>query len=131
MTERTAEFPGNFTPDRAELLLRLPVGVKLAAEGWSPADLPPEEKEDPTGPWNVYQKSVPVQAEGEVLVREPVRLSVTEEGVNWIISSRVRVLQGRQALQAFGVVFATLQGKEGEFHAIPKGPIDTQSAQAS
>ena len=121
---------------RLDLLLRLPVGVKLASgEGWSPAQLPPEEKEDASGPWSVYEKQVPLQIKQGVpperLAAEAVQLAVTEEGVNWIISARARLTQGSQTWQAFGVVFATLQGSDGQFHEIPKAPTDIRSAQAS
>ena len=121
---------------RLDLLLRLPVGVKLASEqGWSVAQLPPEEKEDASGPWSVYEKQIPLKiTQGvppEFLAREKVDLTVTEEGVNWIISARARLTQGSQTWQAFGVIFATLQGSDGQFHEIPKAPTDIRSAQAS
>jgi hypothetical protein len=121
---------------RLELLLRLPVGVKLASEeGWSPAQLPPEGEGDASGPWSVYEKQVPLEiVQGvppEWLAQEKVELTVAEEGVNWIISARARLTQGSQSWQAFGVLFATLQGSEGEFHEIPKAPTDIRSAQAS
>jgi|GEM_PF-2068428 len=121
---------------RLDLLLRLPVGVELASEeGWSSAQLPPEEKEDASGPWSVYEKQVPLQiTQGvppEFLAQEKVGLIVTEEGVNWIISARARLTQDSQTWQAFGVLFATLQGNEGQFHEIPKAPTDIRSAQAS
>ncbi len=121
---------------RLDLLLRLPVGVKLASEeGWSPAPLPPEEKEDASGPWSVYEKQVPLQiTQGippEFLAQEKVGLIVTEEGVNWIISARARLTQDSKTWQAFGVLFATLQGNEGQFHEIPKAPTDIRSAKAN
>ena len=119
-----------------DLLLRLPVGVKLASEeGWSPAQLPAEEREDASGPWSVYEKKIPLQIKQgvppEFLAKEKVELTVAEEGTNWIISARARLTQGSQTWQAFGVLFATLQGNNGQFHEIPKAPMDIQSAQAS
>ncbi len=121
---------------RLDLLLRLPVGVSMASEGgWSPAQMPPEEKEDASGPWSVYEKQVPLQIKQgvppELLADEKVELIVVEEGVNWIISARARLTQDSQSWQAFGVLFATLQGNEGQFHEIPKAPTDIRSAQAS
>ena len=94
---------------RLDLLLRLPVGVKLASEeGWSPAQLPPEERDDVTGPWSLYEKQVPLQIKlgipPERLAAEKVELTVEEEGVNWIISVRARLTQDSQAWQAFGTV---------------------------
>ena len=121
---------------RLDLLLRLPVGVKLASgEGWSPAQLPPEEKDDVTGPWSLYEKQIPLEIKQGVpperLAAEKVELIVAEEGVNWIISARARLVQDSQTWQAFGVLFATLQGNEGKFHEIPKTPTDIRSAKAS
>ncbi|MDO8730284.1 MAG: hypothetical protein Q7J69_03750 [Candidatus Omnitrophota bacterium] len=121
---------------RLDLLLRLPVGVKLASEeGWSPAQLPPEERDDVTGPWSLYEKQVPLQIKQgippERLAAEKVELKVAEEGVNWIISARARLVQDSQTWAAFGVLFATLQGNEGQFHEIPKTPADIRSAKAS
>ena len=118
-----------------DLLLRLPVGIKLASgEGWTPAEIPPEEKEDSTGPWSVFEKRVPVQipagAPPERLAAEKVELTVNEEGINWIISSRARLIHGSNAWQAFGLLFATLQEGKGEFHETPKTPKDTQIAKA-
>ena len=121
---------------RLDLLLRLPAGVKLASEeGWSPAQLPPEERDDVTGPWSLYEKQIPLQIKlgipPERLAAEKVELTVEEEGVNWIISVRARLTQDSQAWQAFGALFATLQGDKGEFHEIPKAPTDIQSAKAN
>ena len=120
---------------RLELLLRLPPGVKMASDGWSPTAPSTEEKKDGSGPWSLYEKQLPLNipagAPPEVLAEEEVRLTVAEEGVNWIITARARVVRGTSAWQAFGVLFATLQGDSGEFHQIPKGPADIRSAQAS
>lgn len=119
-----------------ELLLRLPVGVKLASEeGWTPSQDLPVEKEDVTGPWSVFERKFPVapEADGALpdqLAEVEVPLVVVEEGINWIISTRARLSQGQQAWQTFGVLFATVQGEQAEFHATPKTPSDTQSAKA-
>jgi hypothetical protein len=83
----------------------------------------------------VYEKQIPLQIKQgvppELLAKEKLDLTVVEEGVNWIISSRARLTQDSQSWQAFGVLFATLQGNEGQFHEIPKAPTDIRSAQAS
>lgn len=131
------DWPAEAGPGaQLDLLLRLPIGVKLASEqGWSPMQLPPEEKDDVTGPWSVYEKQIPLQIKQgvppELLAQEKVELTVAEEGVNWVITARARLTQGSQVWAAFGVLFATLQGDEGQFHGIPKGPGDIQSAQES
>ena len=120
---------------RIELLLRLPVGVQLKSEGWTSAPLPDTEKEDASGPWSLFEKKVPLQIQGtdrpETLLKENVELAVTEEGTNWIITARARLVQGQEAWQTFGVLFATLQGGQAEFHHIPKTPTDAQRAQAN
>jgi len=120
---------------RLELLLRLPVGVKLKSGGWAPVELAEEEKQDASGPWSLYEKRVPLQIKPGVppgiLLKETVALAVVEEGTNWIITARARLVQGASAWQTFGVLFATLQGTRGEFHASPKGPMDSQSAQTN
>ena len=132
-------WPVEAGPDaRLHLLLRLPASVKLASEqGWSPARLPPDEKDDISGPWSVYEKQVPLRIERGappgLLAAEKLELMLTEEGMNWIISVRVLLIQGSQgpanAWQAFGTLFATLQDNKGEFHEVPKTPRDIQRAQ--
>ena len=120
---------------RLELLLRLPAGVKLKSEGWAPAELPKEDREDASGPWSLYEKKIPLQLKSgvppETLLKETVRLAVVEEGTNWIITTRVRLVQGTNRWQAFGVLFATLQGNQRQFHTVPQAPIDIRSAQTN
>ncbi len=118
-----------------ELLLRLPVGIKLASEeGWTAAQPSSEEKEDPTGPWSAYERNFLLSADAgslpDPLAKVEVPLIVVEEGINWIISSRARWTAGAEAWQAFGVLFATVQGTDAEFHQAPKTPSDTLSAKA-
>ena len=134
-------WPAEAGPDaRLDLLLRLPVSVKLASEqGWSPAQLPPDETDNVSGPWSVYKKQIPLRIERGappgLLAAEKLELILTEEGINWIISARVLLIQGSQgpanAWQAFGVLFATLQENKGEFHESPKALENTESAQES
>lgn len=107
---------------QVEFLLRMPAaGVELVSEGWEPFE---EEEEDPTGPWSVFTRVVPVSipagGPAQGLVREPIRLAVIEEGENWIITTRARVLQGDQTWQAFGVVFATRKLGQVRFHPQPE-----------
>ena len=66
-----------------------------------------------------------------MLARVPVTLTVVKEGQNWVITSRLRLIQGEQAWQTFGVVFATLQEKVAEFSATPRvGYPDEEEALA-
>ncbi len=120
---------------RLELLLRLPIGVKLQSENWTPVEMSKEEKNDPTGPWSLYEKKIPLKitpgVPPEFLLKETMQLAVVEEGTNWIITTRVRLVQGSDTWQVFGALFATLQGNSGEFHTVPKAPTDIRSAQAN
>ena len=106
------------------ILLRLPPGVKLSGEGWTPTPLPPEEKKDQTGPWSLYAREETLTLVSDssslVLVRIPASFTLVEEGVNWIITARARLSQGKQVWQSFGVIFATLSQGEAAFHSIPK-----------
>ena len=138
VTLQVASVPGNWPAElgpeaRLDLLLRLPISVKLdsAEEGWTPVQLPTDAD---AGSWSVYEKQVPLQLQqgvppGELLTVQEIHLIVTEEGINWILSTRARLTQGSQVWQTFGLMFATLQGEEGEFHGTPKTPRDTESAQ--
>lgn len=111
---------------RLELLLRLPVGVRLAdAQGWEEIPLPESEREDPSGPWVLYERrfSVPGGSDGappEVLASARIPLTVVEEGTNWVISCRARLVQGDQGWQTFAPLFATRRGTRVEFHGAPK-----------
>ena len=100
-----------------ELLLRLPGGVKLvSAEDWKPEPLPQEEKEDSSGPWRLYKRQQPVKV---LPAKVPLELAVVEEGVNWVITSRAKLIQGQQGWQTFGVIFATRKAGTVQFHATP------------
>ncbi len=118
-----------------ELLLRLPIGVKLQSENWTAVEMSAEEKKDPTGPWSLYEKKISLKitpgVPPESLLKETLQLAVVEEGTNWIITTRVRLVQGSDTWQAFGALFATLQGNSGQFHTVPKAPTDIRSAQAN
>ena len=109
-----------------EFLLRLPMGVKLASEGWKEMELPPKEKNDPTGPWFIFERKVPVRIPAgsppSVIVKEPIELSVVEPGTNWIITVRARLVSGKQAWQTFGLLLATLEGETAQFHTQPLRP---------
>lgn len=111
-----------------ELLLRLPPGVKLRSEGWQEKPLPPEEEEDGSGPWSLFERKQPLSLpEGvppQVLVKETTELAVVERGVNWVITARARLVHGSEAWQTFGVLFATLEGEKAAFHARPFTPMD-------
>ena len=104
-----------------EILLRLPIGVKLSSAGWIPVELSPKEKaEDPPGLWSLYGWKRPLaKPEGELLDRMPIKLTVVEEGVNWIITARVRVIQGQEAWQTFAATFATLEYGTAKFSPVP------------
>ncbi len=111
---------------RLELVLRVPEGVRLSGEGWVPVDLPPEEEEDPTGPWFLFEWrdpiewKEPVQAEGAfVLTQVPALLEMMEEGSNWLIVGRARLIQGSTSWKASGVILATLEGTQAKFHSEP------------
>ncbi len=111
------------TTDRLELLLRLPVGVKLESPGWRPAKPSAQEKNDPSGPWFVFERAEPLTGStgsSPVLAEFPISLKVVEQGLNWVITTRVRLVQGEKAWQTFGVLFATLHNGVAEFHTTPK-----------
>lgn len=118
-----------------EMLLRLPLGVNLESADWKPKEIPEEEKDDPTGPWKLYEKSVQVQLKAgtppEKLHTEALQLAVVEEGINWIITTRVRLMKGKEGWQTFGTLFATLYGEMAEFHIVPHAPTDTLRAKAA
>ena len=113
-----------------EFLLRLPPGVKLESEGWNPVELPPQEKNDPSGPWSLFERKQPINIPAgvppAVLAKETVNLSVVEPGSNWILTVRARLVSGTQSWQAFGLVLATLDGDTAKFHAQPLMPALTQ-----
>ena len=109
--------------NRLEILLRCPVGVRLETKGWHPVEPSPEEKSDPSGPWTLFESDQPVAVPTEnstVLAKAPISLIVVEEGTNWVISTRVRLIRGNEMWQTFGVLFATVQGTVAEFHTIPR-----------
>lgn len=118
---------------QVEILLRLPVGVQLAdPTGWQPVALSPNEQVDASGPWSLFERvesvSLPVGEAPQVLAQVPISLKVVEQGVNWVITARARIIQqGELAGQAFGVLFATLEGEVAEFHAIPKTTVSPPS----
>ncbi|MBI3323347.1 MAG: hypothetical protein HYZ95_02660 [Candidatus Omnitrophica bacterium] len=105
-----------------DLLLRLPNGIRLDSEGWELAEIPAEERGDETGPWRLYERSVPAAPSTvkRELLREPVLLAVTEEGLNWVVTARVRVAAGARQWQALTTVFATTEGDRAEFHEAPR-----------
>lgn len=106
-----------------ELLLRLPVSIRLESEGWEPQGLPSPEQKDPSGTWHLFVRTVPLSLGAtvpEILVQEPVVLDVQEEGTNWVITVRARLVSGESAWQSFGVVFATRHGEEIIFHSAPR-----------
>ena len=116
-----------------EILLRLPAGVRLEPGEWTAAEPPPDEKAaDPTGPWNLFELrrtvQVPVGGSVKALAEEPIRMAVSQEGTNWVITVRARISRGGQVWQAFGVLFATRQGDVSEFHTAPKSPADALRA---
>ena len=113
-----------------EFLLRLPPGVKLESEGWKPAELPPQEKNDPSGPWSLFERKQPVKIPAgtppSVLAMETINLAVVESGTNWVITARARLVSGAQSWQAFGLVFATLDGDTAKFHTQLLTPTQMQ-----
>jgi len=105
------------------LLLRLPPGVRLQSDDWIRKDLPPREKEDPSGPWSLYSWEMPLgqTLRGEsVLARVPLPLEIVEEGTNWIITARAQVVGGEPLLTTFGTLFATRRGEQAQFHPNPQ-----------
>ncbi len=107
-----------------ELLLRLPVGVRLESDGWAGVELPAEEKDDRSGPWSLFERKISVRIPaGEiplVVAREAISLAVIEQGTNWIMTVRARLVSGSEAWQSFGVLFATVQAGQAEFHTVPR-----------
>lgn len=119
-----------------EYLLRLPQGVQLKSDGWTPVELSPEEKEDPTGAWSLFERKItrtaPAKAETAEWAREKIALAVTEKGANWVITTRVRLTWGSLSWQTFGAVFASVDERGGvEFHTVPRVPATEQRAQAN
>ncbi|MBI1953759.1 MAG: hypothetical protein HYS41_06530 [Candidatus Omnitrophica bacterium] len=112
---------------KLEILLRLPVGVKLSSAGWVPVEPSAQEKkENPSGIWSLYGWKRPLaKPEGELLDRMPIRLTVAEEGMNWIITARVRVIQGQEAWQTFAATFATLKYGTAKFSPVPLTALDS------
>lgn len=129
LTRPGVELPPIREGAELEILLRLPVGVKLASEGWKPVEPSAQDTEDPTGPWSLYGWKRPLalaarlgsaSSEGDQrLDQMPIRLTVAEEGVNWIITARVRVIQGQEAWQTFAATFATVEYGVTRFSPIP------------
>ena len=111
---------------RIDLLLRLPIGVRLEGEEWKPVDVPESEKEDPSGPWTLYGWTQPVSvpqsvSEPQVLARVPMTLTVVQEGMNWVIAARATVeFPGQPPVPGNGVLFATVKEDVAEFHTAPK-----------
>lgn len=119
-----------------EYLLRLPSGVQLKSDGWTPAELPPGEKDDPTGVWSLFERkrtiTTPAEASTAEWAREKITLAVVEKGTNWIITTRARLTWGSLSFQTFGVVFATVSEDEKvEFHTAPRSVQTEQRAQAN
>jgi len=118
-----------------ELLLRLPVGVKLESGGWEEKPVPPEEGEDGSGPWWLFERKQPLTLPDGVppaqLARETVSLAVVEHGVNWVITARAKLACGSEAWQTFGVLFATLEGEKAAFHTRPFTPMEVPIPQES
>jgi len=113
-----------------EVLLRVPSGVRLMSEGWKPVPLPEAEKKEERGVWSLFEKAAPVTADKSV-GHLPLALSVVEEGVNWVITARVRIIQGKETWQTFGVLFATARKGIVEFHGKPKMDFEQVDAQAN
>lgn len=119
-----------------EFLIRIPAGLQLKSEGWTPVELPPEEKkQDPAGLWSLFERKRPLTLPagtptGEI-TRERVELAVVTPGTNWIVTTRVRLSRDSRSWQTFAVIFATV-GKDGEteFHPAPRMPAMEQRAQA-
>jgi hypothetical protein len=115
--------PQLWTENRLEILLRCPVGVRLETRGWRPVEPSPEEKSDPSGPWTLFESEQPVDVPVEsstVLARVPISLAVVEEGTNWVISTRVRLIRGNEMWQTFGVLFATVEKEAAKFTPTPR-----------
>ncbi|MBI3333129.1 MAG: hypothetical protein HYZ93_03460 [Candidatus Omnitrophica bacterium] len=134
MLLKVARDPKNWPADmkgegRLEILLRLPIGVDLDQAnrgGWTPVKPRPEEKRDATGPWRLFQRTVPagrVKESPDLLAREVIPLRIVEDGTNWVITARVRLIQGGTTIQAFGAIFASRQRGAAELHALPKGSL--------
>lgn len=119
-----------------EYLLRLPSGVQLKSDGWAPVELPPEEKDDPTGVWNLFERkrtiTAPAEAAAVEWARESVELAVVRPGINWILTMRAKVTRGLNSWQTFGVVFATVNGDgKVEFHTAPRNVQTEQRVEAN
>lgn len=130
-------WPAGWTGEAAlEFLLRLPAGVQLRSEGWTPVDLPAEEKADSSGPWILFERKrtldLPAGPPGEELARERIELAVVEKGTNWIVTTRARLSRGSESWQTFGVIFATVD-PQGivEFHPTPRLPAMEPRAEAN
>ena len=117
---------------RMEFLLRLPPGIKLESKGWNPVKLPPEEKNDPSGPWSLFGRKQPIKVPAgippTILAKEEMMLSVVEPGTNWIITTQARLVSGGQAWQTFGLLLATLDGETAKFHTQPIMPTQVQKS---
>ena len=123
--------PKGWPPDapaggRLEILLRLPFGVKLESEGWSPVPLPEGERKDGSEEiWSAFEQTRAIEEdpkEPDQLAKIPLKLKVAEDGINWIITARVKLTQGQKNWTGFGTIFATRQGGMTEFHTAPKRP---------
>jgi len=128
---------------RVEVLLRLPIGVQLVGEGWKSVELPPEEKDDPSGPWVLFElenqllippldRTNPDSGATSFvkLASVPLKLAVVEEGMNWVVNTRVRLIQRGEAWQTFGTVFVTFQEGVAEFTAVPRRSLPLPGEEA-
>ena len=110
---------------QVELLLRLPEGLLLESRDWTQVEQPPEQSDQASGPWTLFQRTIPVRVSSakelpSELLRETVPLRVVKEGSNWVITVRARVVKGSESWENFGVLFATLEGDAARFHEIPQ-----------
>ena len=123
VVEPSAAAQGASGDWQMELLLRLPPGVEMASPGWTEKKLSRDERKDPSGSWTVLEKKArvpPAPDPSGALVREPLFLSVTREGTNWVLSVRVKGAAPAGPWQTFGAAFASRQGESVEFHDTPQ-----------
>ena len=127
------KLPPGGTEARLELQVRVPIGLRLSGEGWGSVELPEEEKSDPSGPWSLYEWVNPTlavpsspgdgrTAEGLILARVPLSLTVVEEGSNWVMTCRARLIRGEKVWETYGILFATVSGETAKFHTTPEFP---------
>lgn len=127
IVERKPELLSLKTPaERSlELFLRLPQGVRLLSTDWKPIPQSPQEKKDPTGTWSLYEKAEKIslqESDPLLLARVPLSLSVIEDGTNWVITARARLIEPGKSWTAFGVLFASRQKGQAKFHMTPQIP---------